>query len=280
MQFHNKSGFTLIELSIVLVILGLIVGTLAPLFVSLSKRNKLSDGRQIVSTARDEIKGDIIRSRMVPANTNNIGHTVDPWQNNLVYIPAPNLSGQDLCTWLAGGVNQTGLAVCIDGDCTAGKKTNVAFIIASIGANFNRQMQVPVNLDGDGTDNEVRLYSYGTEIDQYTVAPDPNRPTDQFDDIVEYVTADELVQLFNCSISVSNESGQTGCNGGAAVLDGVRLGVLEFNQLMGIGSTVDNCVTIDNSCTVSYNAAQLADTDQDGEVRITSTPPACTLADL
>ena len=103
MKLPNKHGFTLIELSIVLVILGLIIGTLAPLFVTLTKKSKLTDGRQLVATARDELKGEIIRTRILPTNLTNIGHTIDPWQNPLVYIPAPNLAGQDICTWLAGG---------------------------------------------------------------------------------------------------------------------------------------------------------------------------------
>ena len=277
---NNSRGFTLIELSIVLVILGLIIGTIAPLFVTMSKKNKLSEGQQIVRTARDEIKGEIVRSRVLPTDMSNVGHSIDPWQNSLVYIPAANLAGQDICTWLAGGGNQTGLAVCIDGDCAGAKKGNVAFIVASMGSNFNRQMEASANHDANGADQEVRLYGYGAQLDQYTVAPDFNRPADQFDDIVEYVTASELIKLTNCSVSVSNESGLTVCHGGAAIANGVTLGVLQYNQKLAIGATTDDCITIDSSCTITFNAAQNSDTDKDGEVQIISAPPGCTLQDL
>ncbi len=280
MKLANKLGFTLIELSIVLVILGLIIGTIAPLIVSLTKKNKLTDGRQLVATARDEIKGEIARTFIIPTNLNNIGHTIDPWQTSLVYIPAPNLVGQDLCTWLAGGTNQTGLAVCLDGDCATKKKGNIAFIIASIGSNFNRQMENPVNHDGNGTDREVRSYSYGTNNDQYTVAPDSNRPTDQFDDIIQYVSVSELVQLISCSVSINNQSGQTVCTGGAAVANNLDLGVIQYNQFLRIGATTDNCVTINSPCLITYNSAKATDTSKNGKVKITSAPPACTLQNM
>ncbi len=280
MKSANKLGFTLIELSIVLVILGLIIGTLAPLMVTLTKKSKMTEGREVVATARDEIKGEIIRTHILPVNVSNIGHTIDSWQNPLVYVPAPNLAGQDLCTWLAGGTNQTGLAVCLDGDCAAGKKSNVAYIIASSSHNFNRQLENPTNHDGNNTDGEVRIYSYGTQTDPYTVAPDPNRPTDQFDDIIQYVSVAELVQSISCSVSISNQSLHTVCAGGAAVVHGVDIGVLQLNQFFSIGATTDNCMTISKSCLINYAAAKTADTSKNGRVQLTSVPDACTLQDM
>lgn len=280
MKPANRQGFTLIELSIVLVILGLIVGTVAPLIISITKKNKLTGGRQVVETARDELKGDFVQNRVLAGNLNTIGHSIDPWKNDLVYIPAPNLAGQDLCTWLAGGTDQTGLAVCLNGDCTNEKKENVAFVIASIGHNFNRQMEAPVNLDGTSADREVRLYGYGVEIDRFTTAPDPNNSAQQFDDIVQYVTVDELAQLVSCSVILENRTGQTICSGGAAISNNVDIGVIEFNQRFSLGATSDDCVTIDNSCQIQYSNAQLADTNKDGRIAVNQVPPSCLLSDI
>lgn len=280
MKSINRQGFTLIELSIVLVILGLIVGTVAPLIISMTKKNKLSSGRQIVVTARDEIKGDFIQNRTLASNLTNIGHSVDPWQNNLVFIPAPHLAGQDLCTWLAAGTDQTGLAVCLDGDCTNNKKENIAFVVASIGHNFNRQLEAPVNSDGNNADLEVRIYGYGTAIDRYTTAPDINDATDQFDDIVQYVSADELTQLVSCSVNINNGTGQTVCFNGIPIEDGIDIGVLNYNQVFSLGSTSDDCISIDNSCQIDYMSAHLADANNNSRIEVGSVPAACTLDDI
>lgn len=280
MKLTNKLGFTLIELSIVLVILGLIIGTLAPLFVTLTKKSKMTDGKELVATARDEIKGEILRTHTLPNSLADIGHTIDPWQNPLIYIPAANLAGQDLCSWLATNSNQTGLAVCLEGDCVTGKKSNIAFIIASKSHNFNRQLENPTNHDPSTADKEVRLYSYGIVTDLYTAAPDPNRPTDQFDDIIDYVSVAELIQGLNCSVGITNESGKTVCAGGAAVANHVAIGVLQFQQFFRIGLTPDNCTTITDSCLIDYAAAKAADTSKNNKVKLTSEPPACTLLDM
>ena len=280
MKSINRQGFTLIELSIVLVILGLIIGTVTPLIISITKKNKLTGGRQVVETARDELKGDFVQNRVLANDLSSIGHTIDPWKNDLVYIPAPNLSGQDLCTWLAGGTDQTGLAVCLEGDCASNKKENIAFVIASIGHNFNRQMETAVNLDGSSGDNEIRLYDYGTEIDRYTTAPDVNRATDQFDDIIQYVTVDELVQLVSCSVILGNQTGQQICSGGAAIDNNVDIGVINFDQRFSLGATSDACITINSSCAIEYNDAQLADTNMNGRIAVTQAPPSCMLNDI
>lgn len=280
MKSINKNGFTLIELSIVLVILGLIVGTVAPLIMSMTKKNKLSSGRQTVITARDELKGDFVQNRILASNLDNIGHTIDPWRNDLVYLPAPHLAGEDLCTWLAAGTNQTGLSVCLGGDCTNDKKENIAFVIASIGSNFNRQLETPINSDGNALDLDVRTYDYGTEIDGYTTAPDLNDATDQFDDIVQYVSVDELIQLVNCDVIIVNQTMETICSGGAAITNDADIGVLNYNQSFSLGSTSNNCITIDDTCNFDYNDAQQDDTNKNGRIRVTSAPPGCTRSDI
>jgi len=278
MKLTNREGFSLIELSIVLAILGLIVGTITPLIISITKRNKLTSGRQVVETARDEIKGDFVQTRVIASDLSSIGHTIDPWKNDLVYIPAPNLTGKDLCTWLAGGSDQTGLSVCLDGDCTNDKKENIAFVVASIGHNFNRQMEDATNRDSNSDDREVRIHNYGTEIDNYTT--DFNRATDQFDDIVQYVSVDELTQMVSCSVIIENQTGQKVCSGGAAVDNNVDIGVINFNQSFSLGATDDDCVTINSSCEISYNDAQLDDANMNGRISITTVPPGCNRSDI
>ncbi|HID96705.1 MAG TPA: type II secretion system protein [Thermodesulfobacteriaceae bacterium] len=192
---RNKAGFTLIEMAIVLVILGLVAGAVAPLTVSMIKRNKIAEGRKAVQVARDEIIGYVLINNRLPEPNfavSQIAHSKDPWHKDLFIILAPDLVGQNICRNAEAGKSQTGLAVCLEGDCTRGKKERIAFIIGSRGENLNRQTEEPADRDGDSTDLETRLYSFGVALDGYSGPGDPQRTDDSYDDIIEYVSLAEL----------------------------------------------------------------------------------------
>ena len=192
-QIVNQSGFTLIELAVVLVIMGLIIGTITPLIVSVIKRDKLAEGRDVVKIAKDEIMGYAFTNNVLPTAsnwTNVVGHTTDPWHQTLFYVPAPNLfdatgTPLDVCSFSGS----TGLSVnlCNDASCSSfQQKTDIAFVIGSSGENFNRQTS-------NGTSGVINIYNYGIQADDYLISPDPNRTSDGYDDIVIYVTLSEIV---------------------------------------------------------------------------------------
>ena len=186
---HKKRGFTLIELSVVLVILGLIVGTLAPLMMSMMKRDKIKNAKEVVSRAKDEIIGFAMTNNgTLPSSVYELGHFRDPWGQELYLIVA-----QDLQTTSNNGTNacnatSTSLSLLIyehssTGTCNNSTTiNNIAFIIGSKGPNFNRQA-------GPVVGNSVISFDYGCIGDQF-----PNDGTSQsfFDDITEYVTLNEL----------------------------------------------------------------------------------------
>ncbi len=190
----DKKGFTLVEIAIVLVIVGLIIGTLAPLMMSMIKRDKLKSGRQTVQRARDEIIGYAMINRgRLPALT-NLAHRKDPWGNQLYLIPAPSLdpslaTSTDVCS-----VNATTtpmMSVILygasgGGSCSTGNiVSNVACIVASKGPDYNRQIST---ISG----GQVGILDYGCSGDLYPAdnsGVPSNRP---FDDIYEYMSLEEL----------------------------------------------------------------------------------------
>jgi len=186
----DKKGFTLVEIAIVLVIVGLIIGTLAPLMMSMIKRDKLKSGRQTVQRARDEIIGyAMINGGSLPALT-NLAHRQDPWGNQLFLITAPALSSStSVCS-----VNATTtpmMSVILygasgGGACSTGNiVSNVACIVASKGPDYNRQIST---ISG----GQVGILDYGCSGDLYPAdnsGVPSNRP---FDDIYEYISLEEL----------------------------------------------------------------------------------------
>ncbi len=183
----DKKGFTLVEIAIVLVIVGLIIGTLAPLMMSMIKRDKLKSGRQTVQRARDEIIGyAMINGGRLPTLT-SLAHRQDPWGNQLFLITAPALSSStSVCS-----VNATNMSVILyvgsgGGACSTGNiVSNVACIVASKGPDYNRQISA---ISG----GQVGILDYGCSGDLFpadNAGVPSNRP---FDDVYEYLSLEEL----------------------------------------------------------------------------------------
>jgi len=289
----GKSGFTLIEIAVVLVILGLIVGTLTPMMVAMIKKDKLKEGRDLVKIARDEVIGHAMINKKLPASVNDIGHSRDPWQNDLFLITAPNLAGQDICSWVSAGNNETGLALlsCTDSTCASyTKKGNIAFIVGSKAENYNRQTDNGwVNRDGDQADNDVLVYDYGTQVDNYSDASDPNRGADNFDDILQFVTLNELIVVLGCSsssstpssITVYNATGTTVCMGSTSIAPGQSIATLSSGQTVVVNSSfIGMCIGLGTQCNIAYASANPTDSDGDQEVNMTGfSTPDCSLAD-
>ncbi|MEW6162910.1 MAG: hypothetical protein AB1606_06330 [Nitrospirota bacterium] len=185
-RIGSLTGFTLIELAIILVIIGILVSLGAALIGPLTKRAKYTETKEIVDAAVESVTSYAAANNRIPAITEFptvVRNPRDAWTKDLYYVPDANLD--DL---LAGGVcgrKTTGITVrdCTNSDCsTYNDIPNVAFVVISGAENYNIQTG---NVGG-----RVTVYEVGTpNIDDHPA--DMNRP-EPYDDIVKWVTLDEL----------------------------------------------------------------------------------------
>ncbi len=188
--YSIKNGFTLIEMSVVMVVLGIVIGTIAPLLISQIKQDRIREVREVVRVARDEIVGFARVNGRLPTRTefsSQIGHTIDPWRKELFYLPAEGMTGpDDLCDdidSIAGlsievpGRDQDVLrAGFIVGSKGSNHESNTYF--SSNGVNTLIQSKTQDSLNDEGVEGKVIIKSYGQD----------DLAGNKYDDIVEFVT--------------------------------------------------------------------------------------------
>lgn len=198
-----KKGFTLVELALVMIVIGLLVGGGFQTMQIMNRRAKVIETNQQLDALKEAIKSFAQTNRALPTQAEFdtlTGTTHDSWNGVINYFHDINLEGSGaICSLTATDLS-------INGDFTA---TDVAFVLVSAGENYNLQTrQIP------GTPDTVPLYNPGTQIDDQ---PNPtNRPTDEFDDMSVRMSLAELKALINCQpLSIINPSLHSG-NAGVA----------------------------------------------------------------
>ena len=200
----GSEGLTLIEVAIVLVILGLLIGLGAGLVSMLTKRAKIVESRETVDSAVEALISYAAGNKCLTDNLTqaNVRKTTDAWNQPLFIRVAPELlpgqcstSNAMICDRKSTSLT---VIICNDTACTSYQTIyNVAFVVASKGPNYNLQIM-------NGT-NEIRVYAPGLQVDSfsgtYEGVPDPNRP-EEFDDIVKWVTLDELRTKLGCLMQI------------------------------------------------------------------------------
>lgn len=197
----TKSGFSLVEIAIILVIVGLLAGMGAGLVGVLTKRAKLTETRETVKTAYESILGYAAANKKLPPPNylRCLGiKTTDSYTQSLLYYSVNSITGindfdancnrasspspnPNLCTTTGAylGVNDKGTA-----------KNNVAFIIFSIGENrCNETGTSPFVISETGAGGKC-----ATNADA------------EYDDVVMYVDINKLRDMVCTSFKITTET--------------------------------------------------------------------------
>ncbi len=194
---RKERGLTLVELAIVLIVLGILLGIGAGIIGTLIKRVKFNESREIVSAAVEGIVGFATSSGRLPTDaelSSAVRTLKDSYGKDLAYVYDQDLTASSpygLC-----GLTSTNITVriCQDSGCSTVTQTinNVAFIVISGNGNYNNQTS---GTQGVNSPTTIDVFEYGVNVDNY--AGDLNR-VEPYDDIVKWVTLHEIQTAQGC----------------------------------------------------------------------------------
>lgn len=330
----NRNGFTLIELSIVLVIIGLLLGIGIPMMGSLTKRAKYIESREAVRTAKEALTGSIVKNGNFgnAALVTTSPKSADAWGRDLLFYADDSLWGstKNVC-----GVTTTStrLKECSNDSCSSfNTKANIAFIIYSDGEDANSACTgngvctggagtcifptctgtctagvcsggagtCPTCTATPGAYCTFSVWQQGAGYNSPCTYAAAN-PSYQYDDIVQYVTLDEIRSARNCAFSISKTSlpdakvgtaysatlqasgdgsasytwttgqGQGGCPAGSVQLVPASIGIC-LNTASGVISGVPTSAGFGvNNFTVTATNASNSSTSQTFTINVVST---------
>jgi prepilin-type N-terminal cleavage/methylation domain-containing protein len=192
MNLKNE-GFTIIEMAVVLIIVGIMVGFGASLIRPLFERSKRIETRETVKAAVESVTGYAVSNNSRLPDTSQFSGTIkkqnDSWRKPINYVYDSNLNS-NIC-----GRKTTHITVrrCENSACsTYTDVSDVAYMIVSGGANYNNQTTGNLAVAAAAT---INAYNVGLSVDNYN--GDFIR-AEEYDDIVEWVTLNELRSKIGC----------------------------------------------------------------------------------
>jgi len=180
-------------MAVVLIIVGIMVGSGASLIRPLFERSKRIETRETVKAAVESVTGYAVsNNNRLPLDSQfsgTIKKQNDSWRKPIKYVYDSNLNS-NIC-----GRKTTHITVrrCENSACsTYTDVPNVAYMIVSGGANYNNQTIGNLAVAAAAT---INVYNVGLNVDNYN--GDFVR-TEEYDDIVEWVTLNELRSKIGC----------------------------------------------------------------------------------
>ncbi|MFH2045903.1 MAG: Ig domain-containing protein [Pseudomonadota bacterium] len=215
----DQKGFTIIEIAIVMIIIGTIIGFGASLVVSLTARAKRTESKDILKAASESIIGFAAVNARLPIWGNNLPDATidevcevitnqrDTFTQPVYYFPADGANQLQTVGSICGR-RSTNLTVCRDPAC-ASRVSDVAFVVATGSENANPQTGI-ITAGCPTGQTCIGVYQTGEpNIDDCTNAGNcPNYPAnrvirpageqDEYDDLVQWVTLNELKVKTGC----------------------------------------------------------------------------------
>ncbi|MEM4619343.1 MAG: prepilin-type N-terminal cleavage/methylation domain-containing protein [Desulfurococcaceae archaeon] len=192
---NKKNGFTLIEIAIILILIGLLIGLGASLIGPLTKRIKVQETRERIDAAVESVLGFAIATKRLPNGDEFlriVRNPEDAWGKDLRYVVWGNFTNviNLICS---SNVSQYGFKVNATGATGNRIIENVAFLIMSSGPNYNLQTRFENRTNNvwyiANPSETITIHLPGANKDDYQ---GDGNSTD-YDDIVRWVTVYELM---------------------------------------------------------------------------------------
>ncbi|MBU1053359.1 MAG: prepilin-type N-terminal cleavage/methylation domain-containing protein [Proteobacteria bacterium] len=213
----GQKGFTIIEIAIVMIIIGTIIGFGASLVVSLTVRAKRTESKDILKAASESIVGFAAVNARLPIWGNNLPDATvdevcevitnqrDSFTQPIYYFPADGANQLQTVGSICGR-RSTNLTVCRDPAC-ASRVSNVAFVVATGSENANPQTgiitagcptgQTCIGVYQTGQPN-IDDCTGGVDCPNYDAASNRLNRAEEYDDLVQWVTLNELKVKTGC----------------------------------------------------------------------------------
>jgi len=277
----NSRGFTLIEIAIVMVIIGLLTGAGVSMMGMLTQRKHRNETTNYLRQVREALisyaningtlpwadtdaDGDQNTGAMsgnIPFRTLQVSPS-DPYKRNLTYSLNSNMGTDKATTCNTLRTGLSGNPLVVDADDPTGIPFPVAFIIISGGP-----------MDADGNNNAFDAITSGTwQGDNSTGSPNYIRhpPTDTFVDLANYMGGNELYGEV-CEylvLAVNNNSGSLvyiydqnqgsnlgsvagGSNGAFNIISGTQIAIRDTAGNVAGSTPPTPIILAGNGCTIA-----------------------------
>ena len=173
-----KKGFTLIELSIVLIIIGLLTGGAFQMIKVMQEKARATEAKQTLEAAKEAIISFSINTNHLPTATEFTTMNLKGAGNIDIFYNADPALQTNLCdsTSTLSVIDSSGVTI-----------PNIGFVLAVAGENFNIQT--------GRIGNTITFHPWNTTIDDN---PNPIDRAEPYDDLYVNVTLGELQATADC----------------------------------------------------------------------------------